>query len=228
MFARRGFAGAVADVATRDLKDEGMTVLQLDHIAVSALTLEEGRDHVEAALGVSLQPGGVHAHFGTHNMLLGLEDGLYLEVIAIDPSVASPPYARWFDLDRFAGRARPTTWICRTDDLAAMTARFDGAGAAVDLARGDLRWQMAVPQDGILPFDGLFPALIQWRSDVHPATRLTQVGCALRRLIVSHPQAEALEAALGPVLREGRVVYETGPAGLRAEIGTPHGLRVLE
>ena len=77
-------------------------MLELDHLAVSGETLEAGRAHVEDALGVTLQPGGQHRHFGTHNLLLGLEDGLYLEVITVDPSAPDPDYPRWFDLDRFA------------------------------------------------------------------------------------------------------------------------------
>lgn len=81
-------------------------MLELDHLAVAAETLEDGREAVETALGVRLQPGGQHPHFGTHNMLLGLEDGLYLEVISIDPAAPKPGYARWFDLDRFEGFAR--------------------------------------------------------------------------------------------------------------------------
>ena len=39
----------------------------------------------ESGLGVSLQQGGEHAVFHTHNRLLGLEDGLYLEAIAVNP-----------------------------------------------------------------------------------------------------------------------------------------------
>jgi len=34
-------------------------------------------------LGVPFQPGGRHDVFGTHNALLGLADGLYIEAIAI-------------------------------------------------------------------------------------------------------------------------------------------------
>ena len=123
----------------------------MDHIAVAATTLEEGREAVEDALGVVLQSGGQHEHYGTHNLLLGLEDGLYLEVIAIDPDAPVPTYPRWFDLDRFEGRARPHIWICRTNDLASAVSRFPEAGLPVSLERGDLRWQMAVPSTGILP-----------------------------------------------------------------------------
>lgn len=95
------------------------------------------------------------------------------------------------------------------------------------LARGDLRWHMAVPEDGRLPWDNLFPAVIEWQCDKHPADMLPASGCRLDRLVVCHPEAKALEAALGPVLNDGRVVYETGPTALRAELTTPRGACVL-
>ncbi len=205
-----------------------MTGLELDHLAVAAQSLEEGREAVEEALGVALEPGGRHVQFGTHNLLLGLEEGLYLEVISIDPQAPAPDVPRWFDLDRFAGRPRPRAWICRTGDLDAAVARFPQAGRLVALSRGDLRWRMAVPPTGRLPWDNLFPALIEWRAGGHPATRLRSHGCALRRLVVAHPEAAALRAALAEMLRDRRVVFEAGEAALRLEIDTPHGARVLE
>lgn len=203
-------------------------MLELDHLAVAAETLEAGRAHVEAALGVALQAGGQHAHFGTHNLLLGLEDGLYLEVIAVDPAAPTPAVARWFDLDRFRGGPRLGTWICRCADLeAALALSPASAGAPVDLARGDLRWRMAVAADGRMPFGGAFPALIQWQG-AHPAARLAPSGCRLRRLIVQHPEAAALRAALGPVMSDPRLQIEAGSTmALLAEIETPSGLRVL-
>lgn len=204
-------------------------MVELDHLAVAAETLEAGRAHVEQALGVALQPGGTHARFGTHNMLLGLEDGLYLEVIAVDPNAPAPQSARWFDLDRFAGPPRVSNWICRCDDLDAALARSpEGSGAPVALERGDLRWRMAVPGDGILPFGGCFPALMQWQGAGHPAARLAPSGCRLERLVLSHPRAGALRTALAPLLDDARLVVEEGPAAaLVAEFDTPHGRRSL-
>lgn len=200
--------------------------MELDHFAVAGETLEAARAHVEAALGVAMQPGGQHARFGTHNTLLGLADGLYLEAIAIDPAAPAPDRPRWFDLDRFAGAARLSNWICRVPDLAAaLAAAPSGAGDIVDLERGALSWRMAVPASGVLPYDDRFPALIEWQGDLHPATMLAPSGCALRRLVVTHPEAQALAELCGSL---ERVVFETGPSGLRAEIDTPHGLRVLE
>ena len=85
--------------------------LELDHIAVAGETLEAAVAHVEAALGVTLDPGGVHVEMGTHNRLLSLGPDLYLGVIAIDPEAAPPGRRRWFDLDRFDGLPRLHSWI---------------------------------------------------------------------------------------------------------------------
>lgn len=201
-------------------------MLALDHFAVAGTTLAEAADYVEAALGVPLQQGGAHAHFATHNRLLGLDGGLYLEAIAADPNASPKQSPRWFDLDRFIGPPRPCCWICRSEDLQAVLEALQvHAGQPVALSRGDLRWQMAVPDTGILPFDNLFPALMQWQGP-HPAARLEDRGCALRRLVIAHPEAAALRALIA--LDEARVVFEPGAPALLAEIATPHGLRVLQ
>ena len=137
----------------------------LDHLAVSGATLAEATAHVEDALGVRMQPGGEHDVFHTHNTLLGLEDGLYFEAIAVNPAAPDPDRPRWFDLDRFSGPARLTNWICRSDDLTGELAAVPmDLGAPVALQRGDLRWSMAVPASGRLPFDNCAPALIQWQT----------------------------------------------------------------
>lgn len=203
--------------------------LELDHIAVAGATLEEATASVEAALGVRLQTGGEHDVFFTHNTLLGLADGLYLEAIAINPAAPAPDCPRWFDLDRFSGPARLTNWICRTDDLKGIVPHLaDGVGTPVSLQRGNLRWQMAVPKSGILPFHNLHPAVIEWGTDLHPADMLDPSGCRLNRLVVAHPLARELRALLSPFLTDRRVVIESGDTmALMAEFDTPHGPRVL-
>ncbi len=203
-------------------------MMELDHIAIAATDLDQGADWVQRSLGIRPEPGGRHAHFGTHNCLLGLEDGLYLEVIAIDPEAPPPGQARWFDLDRFSGAPRISNWICRTDDLEGAQAALPGIGAQVRLERGDLRWRMAVPADGQLPFDDSHPAVMRWDCTRHPAASLPVTGIALRQLVVRHPEANELRARLAGRLADDRVLFETGPAGLRAEFDTSEGPRILE
>ncbi|QYK43091.1 MAG: VOC family protein [Paracoccaceae bacterium] len=200
---------------------------RLDHLAVTAPDLDDGVATVEAWLGVTLGPGGKHALMSTHNRLLGLGD-IYLEVITPDPAAPPPGRPRWFRLDERRGAARLTNWVAACDDLdAALAAAPPGAGRAVALERGAYRWRMGIPDDGRLPFGECFPALIQWQGAAHPARALPVSGVSLRRLIVTHPEANALRRALAP-LRDARVSVVSGPVAIRAEFDTPRGRRWLE
>ena len=205
-----------------------MSLLTLDHLALSCPTLARGVAGVEAILGIPTQPGGQHGAMSTHNRLLSFGPDEYFEVIAIDPAAPDPGRPRWFDLDNFDGRTRLTNWICRSDDLAASLAVAPaGTGSPMRLERGDLSWSMAVPDDGILPFDGCFPALIQWHGP-HPAPRLTDQGCRIVDLTLTHPDADALRAALAPLIDDSRLWIRPGMSpAITATIETPNGPRVL-
>lgn len=199
----------------------------LDHLAVAGETLEEAVAHTEDALGITLGPGGSHARYGTRNRLIGLEDGLYLEAIAIDPEAQPQELPRWFNLDQFTGPARLSNWILRSGDLATEKRLLPPhAQRHVQMQRGDLSWLMTVPADGLLPYDNLFPAVLQWQADP-PAARLPQSGCRLTRLVLSHPDAPDLKAVLDRILSDPRIAVETGEPAMIAEFDTPHGLRVL-
>mgnify|MGYP006277190205 FL=1 len=187
-----------------------------DHLAVGCTRLADGVAHLEAALGVRLAPGGRHPDFGTHNRLLSLGPGEYLEVIAADPEAPAPGRPRWFDLDRFEGPPRLAAWIVRVPDLAAAGA----PGEILELARGAYRWRMAVPADGVLPVDGLHPAMIAWRGP-HPADALPDAGCRLGALVLRHPEPARLAAL--PGADDPRVTVEAGPPGLSARIDCPNG-----
>jgi len=205
-------------------------MLTLDHLAVAGETLAEAVDATEAALGISLQPGGEHAVFHTHNAVIGLEDGLYLEAISINPNAPTPVRPRWFDLDRFTGPPRLNNWICRMSTIANLaTATPLELGAPVALQRGDMHWQMAVPQSGILPYDNAAPAVIEWGANtIHPASVLPSCGLTLRRLTVLHPDAGNLQADLAPLISDDRLAFEVGPQGFVAEFDGPHGPRSLD
>lgn len=203
-------------------------MLRIDHLAVVAGRLADGVSAVEALLGMAMAGGGKHPLMGTHNRLLSLGD-LYLEVISVDPDAPHPGRPRWFDMDRFAGPPRLANWVAGCDDLAAEVALGPkGIGAPVALARGDYRWQMAVPEDGRLPFDGAFPALIQWEGTAHPALALPDHGLRLTRLEIGHPEAARLRTALGGRLNDPRVeIVPADRVTLRASIDTPSGPRIL-
>jgi len=214
-------------------------LLCFDHLAIAAEELEPGAALIADALGAPLEPGGTHAVMGTHNRLLSLGPGEYLEVIAVDPAAVPPPQPRWFALDDFSGPPRPRAWIARAGASheglqhdapldAALALAPQGIGRPMDFARGDLRWTMAVPESGWLPYDGVFPALIGWQGMAHPTNALPDRGIRLRRLVLSHPEAGALRAVLAPLIRDERLVITLGSEpSLAAEFDTPAGARIL-
>lgn len=165
---------------------------ELDHLMVAARTLEEGAAWVEAALGVKTLPGGKHPLMGTHNRVLSIGRGRYLEVIAIDPDAVPPGRARWFGLDDPAIRARlergPVLlhWAERTDDLDAALRDYPERVEVLEATRGDLAWRITVPHDGHLPCAGACPTLIQW-SGPHPTERMPPSGCELVDLSTKGP-----------------------------------------
>lgn len=203
-------------------------MLEFDHVAIAAATVEEGVEWVRETLGVDIPQGGKHPLMGTHNHLMQLGNAAFLEVIAIDPD-ARPERVRWFDLDRFSGPPRIQTWLARCPAMGpALDAVPVDVGGAVDLTRGDLSWQISVRDDGTLPYDGVFPSIIDWPEGQFPIPQMPDRGCALRKLTLEHPAAAELEHDLGEVLRDARidVVPGQGP-WIRAEIETPFGVRLL-
>ena len=208
--------------------------LEPDHLTVAALTLEQGIAYVQRALGVAIPPGGTHPLMGTHNHLMRLGDGMFLEVIAPDPKV-TPQRTRWFALDDPGMRARLTdspqliSWAARVPDLARALREVEGAsGEAVRVTRGALSWLISVPYDGSMPFDGAFPTLIEWPTGPHPSLRMADLGCRLERLAIAHPEGARLAKALDPVFTDDRVVISTGTAAqIRATIKTSSGRREL-
>lgn len=205
-----------------------MALAELDHLVVCAATLAEGVAYVERTLGVTMAGGGQHTRTGTHNRLLSLGPDVYLEVIAIDPDAKGADLPRMFDLDYFTGDARLANWVMRVKSLSEALHRAPaGTGNEQALSRGDMRWQMAIPDSGQYPFKGASPGLIEWRgkraSDV-----LTDSGCRLIKVDITHPEADGLRVALAPLLSDARVsIIDGATVTFRAEIATPGGVKVL-
>lgn len=199
-------------------------MLTFDHIAVGCETLKEGVAWVEEKLGVTMEQGGQHAHFGTHNMLLRLGPDAYLEVIAKDPDAPATGRPTWFNLDNFTGPPRLCNWICATSDMAQLP---EFSGETVNLTRGTLSWQIAVPPDGSLPYHGAYPTLIKWGAGVtHPAKMLKDQGVRLESWSISHPSAPDIAKQID--VAGINVTWSDAPTGYVAEFITPNGRKVLQ
>ncbi|HET9651325.1 MAG TPA: VOC family protein [Usitatibacter sp.] len=208
-------------------------MILLDHLVVAAVTLDEGAAWLESRLGVPVSPGGRHDAMGTHNRLLSLGPGRYLELIAIDPGAPAPQRARWFELDAPAMRARLARspalihWVARTDDIEhAVGATAFGHCDILSLARGPFRWRIGVPPSGSLAQDGIAPTMIEWQGGGHPSELLPDAGCRLEALVLCHPEApETLHSLSLAGLAPGEPVEAaTIGRGLDARIRTPRGI----
>lgn len=154
-----------------------MRIPGFDHIAIAARSLDEGAAWLADRLGVAPEPGGKHPLMGTHNLLLSLGSGEYLELIAVDPDAPDPARPRWFGLDGFDGPPRLAGWVMRQSPLQPIP------GTTVSQAsRGDLRWQITLPDAGQMPQDGVQPMRIDWGGGAHPSDRLPDRGLRLTRL----------------------------------------------
>jgi hypothetical protein len=207
-----------------------------DHLVLAARDLDQGATWLEDRLGVPLADGGRHTRMGTCNRLLGLGEGLYLELIAIDPQAPPPGRARWFGLDRPedlpADRPRLLTWVARSDDIGReAAASTEDLGEILSMERGDYRWRITAPPDGHLPGGGLVPTLIQWDVPLHPASRLPDAGCRLMKLEGFHPQPARIRGVLSALGLASRLDVHPGTDDapqLVAYVRTPGGLVELD
>ena len=199
-------------------------MLKLDHVVLAAETLEEGVDYVQDRLGVSLDAGGQHDLFGTHNRLLGLGD-CYFEVIARNPLAKPAQRPLWCDLEHFSGPPRVITWLCQTREMGqTLSALPYDPGQVITVTRDDLIWDLTVAEDGRLAMGGAAPSIIDWKTTIPPTHRLLEAGCRLKQLTVSHPQAGQLRAWADHMLKDPRIGFETSEMPMMSlTISTPNG-----
>lgn len=200
-------------------------MLESDHLVVAANTLEQGVIWLEEKLGVTMQTGGKHPLFGTHNALLKLGESSYLEVISIDPDAPTPTRARWFELDHVHLLEQPKLihWVARTDHLESQVQELPMLGSILEASRGNLSWQITVPDDGHLNFQGLIPTLISWRG-VHPTSQLEDQNCNLLQLQSCHPEPQLVRDTLEQIGAQTILeVIQAPVAKLSASIQTPRG-----
>ncbi len=179
---------------------------RIDHLVIGATSLAQGVTHVKKCLGVDMPYGGEHPHMGTHNHLMRLGSGIFLEVIAIDPAGAAPETPRWYGLDdpfvarRLAAQPALLTWVVNTDDIGELLKRATvDFGKATLLSRGALNWSFGLPDDGRLLAGGMLPYVIEWQTDSHPSKNMADTGCRFEGLEIYHPYPAWLQSVLDSI-----------------------------
>jgi len=211
---------------------------RLDHIVVAAQSLDQGVEYIREHLGVDIPKGGFHATMGTHNHLMQLGNGAYLELIAVNPEAEVPLHPRWFALDdalmRESLRQQPRliTWVMNTTDLQHVKAFSDlDIGSPTALTRNNLSWEIALTGDGRLLGNGLLPYVIQWHSEPHPSGGMADLGCRLESLELHHNRAgwlyDKLKSFGADALVTVHALNDSEAPFLVANIETPDGVKIL-
>jgi len=206
--------------------------MNVDHVVYGVEVLGDGADELAERLGVRPAAGGTHVGRGTHNALLGLGGGAYLEVIALDPDQPRPAGPLPFALDRLR-LPRLVGWASRAVDIEGQRARAAALGhdpgevLGMSRRRPDgllLEWRLTrggTPDPDLL----VVPFLIDWGASPHPSES-APAGVQLAELRAEHPDPAAVRerlAALGLDLP----VDEGPEAALVAALETPRGRVVL-
>lgn len=197
---------------------------QIDHIMLGIDDLDRGIDSFEQLTGVRPVYGGKHPR-GTHNALVSLGDGTYLEIIAVQRG-ATPPAepAGLTELHTLT----PVGWAVSSKDSAQLRSRLTsagmpvtepGAGSRTTPAGTTLSWQTFNLKDR---FDEA-PFFIVWSPQTaHPSTT-SPTGCKLQRWSIAGPHRKNLEQ-LRTTLDLRIEIAEAPSTALRLSLNCPKGL----
>jgi hypothetical protein len=196
-----------------------------DHVVYATPDLETTAAVMTGRLGVAPAPGGSHPGMGTRNLLYGLGEGKYFEVIGPDEAQDVAP--RWFGIAALA-KPRLAGWAIRTEKLNVVVAgareRGYDPGEPVGMSRAGadgqpVSWRLTMPKDTLIPF------LIEWGDTPHPSTRdLPQLS--LESFAGEHPDPTSLRQTLG-ALGIGLTLMRAPHTRLTAVLRGPGGDSVL-
>lgn len=207
---------------------------RIDHIVIAASDLEQGVDYIRDTLGVEIPAGGRHEMMGTWNKVMSLGNGVYLELIAINPDMQPPIQPRWFGLDdphvrqSLASGPKLLTWAVNTHDLESLVSSSSvPLGRIQEAQRDSLKWKVAISEDGRMPASGFLPLCIQWLVDFHPSEKMADLGVSFAELRIHHSRSEWLESALDSIGGSSLVSVHETPDNetdfLELVMNTPHG-----
>ncbi len=216
------------------MSDRSPALPVLDHLVVATDSLERGSAYLAERFGVEPDAGGRHENAGTHNRLLALGGGTYLELIAPDPEQPEPARPRSFGLDdselraRVAVRPRLVQFMVRTTHIETACELLDySPGTPRTMRRGDLEWRIALDGYPAGALANPLPGMLEWGDNPSPGYTLPPRGVVLSRLHVLAGDDDVRR--LTPLAGDRRIHLRAQRTPmLIAEFMTPRGWVILD
>lgn len=171
----------------------------IDHIVYSVNDLDLAISEFEEKLGVRPVFGGYHKTQGTKNALINLNQGIYLELIAIDKDNTAVKAPRWMGIDLLT-KPQITRWALKSSTLSQdseVLKSYDHSmgsikGGSRHTSEGSLlKWELIMPLTA--PEVEIAPFMVDWSdSEIHPSDQLPDMNCKLISLEGTHPNPASL------------------------------------
>ncbi|WP_299767920.1 VOC family protein [uncultured Dokdonia sp.] len=202
----------------------------IDHIVYAVSDLDLARKEFEKKLGVTPIFGGHHTTEGTKNALINLQDGMYLELIAIDHNTKNSIQNRWMGVDVLT-KNQITRLALKSKNLAKDSRILKKYHPAMGLQKQGsrhtasglvLQWELLMPLP--TPEVELIPFMLDWsKSNTHPHDILPNMGCKLVEIRATHPTPEKVQPFLKEIgyhfhIEKGEQIT------LQAVLETPNGI----
>ena len=200
--------------------------MQIDHVLIGIGDLDQGVTDFENATGVRPVYGGKHPS-GTHNALVSLGSGHYLEIIANQPGTSD-----WAELNTLR-HLTPVGWAVSTTNLDAARSQLAAIGLATSAPRAGSRITpsgstLAWNTFGLLAEADEAPFFIAWSpGSPHPSTT-SPSGCTLVKWQVVAPATTPLVRLHDLVGNDAFELLREGKSQFRLELHCPKGNVVLE
>lgn len=204
---------------------------KIDHLVYAVPDLKKSIKDLSKLLGVEVIYGGEHKSEGTHNALVNLGNGCYLELLAIDKNNTNISKKRWMGMDLLT-EPMLTRWAIKSDNLEEDAAILKAAhpqmgniktGSRKKTDGSTLSWALSMPLAA--PLVEVLPFALDWKDSIHPTESLPDV-CQLVELQATHPEPDTVLPtleALGVTIS----LKKNTNASLTAVIQSPNGLVIL-